>query len=292
LLNGTEGTRLILTSSKTGADHAIEVTASGGDGGLAALGYDPQGTMNLVQRQSAANARVMISGFPVESETNVIDDAIEGVTINLLKAEDGATFSLNVAFDPASVTGRIQAFIAEFNNLRGQLTRLGSYNAESQTAGPLLGDSLLRSVEEELRRGISDPVAGLTSDYTALASIGIKTTGSGTLELDATKLNAALAADPNAVAKLFGGDNGVAERLFERVDARLATGGDLELRNTRLKGELDEIARDKEALELRMAQIEARYRKQFTALDSLLAQMQSTSSYLAQQLANLPKIGS
>ena len=41
-----------------------------------------------------------------------------------------------------------------------------------------------------------------------------------------------------------------------------------------------------------MEQIESRYRKQFTALDSLLAQLQTTSSYLAQQLASVPKAGS
>jgi len=81
-------------------------------------------------------------------------------------------------------------------------------------------------------------------------------------------------------------------RLFAQVDARLASSGDLESRNTSLKRDLDQIADDKEALALRMEQVEARYRKQFTALDSLLAQLQTTSSYLAQQLASVPKAGS
>ena len=38
--------------------------------------------------------------------------------------------------------------------------------------------------------------------------------------------------------------------------------------------------------------IQARYQKQFSALDTLLSKMTSTSNYLTQQLANLPKIGS
>ncbi len=41
-------------------------------------------------------------------------------------------------------------------------------------------------------------------------------------------------------------------------------------------------------LEAKWKQIEARYSKQFNALDGLLANLQSTSSYLTQQLANLP----
>ncbi len=192
LLNGTEGTRLVLTSRKTGAEHAIKVVASGGDGGLAALNYDPSGVMNLTQKDEALDASVMISGFPVASSTNVIDDAIEGVTINLLKAEEGEEFTLNISFDSANVTTRIQNFVTEYNNMQAQLTKLGNYDAASKTGGPLLGDALLRSITQDMRRGLTSPVAGMSGDYTALASIGITTTATGTLELDAAKLNKAL----------------------------------------------------------------------------------------------------
>lgn len=143
-----------------------------------------------------------------------------------------------------------------------------------------------------MRRGLTNPVSGLTGDYSVLASVGITTTATGALELDTAKLQKALDSDPDAVAHLFGSENGVAARLFAQVDARLASGSDLDTRNTALKRDLDQVADDKEALALRMEQIESRYRKQFTALDSLLAQLQTTSSYLAQQLASVPKAGS
>jgi len=96
---------------------------------------------------------------------------------------------------------------------------------------------------------------------------------------------------PQGVAELFGSDTGVAARLYSQLDDRLKTAGDIEGRNTQLKSELKDIDRDKQAFNLRMEQVEARYRKQFTALDTLLSQMQSTSNYLTQQLANLPKPG-
>ncbi len=41
-------------------------------------------------------------------------------------------------------------------------------------------------------------------------------------------------------------------------------------------------------MEYRLGLIEARYLKQFSALDSLISQSNATSSYLTQQLANLP----
>ena len=43
-----------------------------------------------------------------------------------------------------------------------------------------------------------------------------------------------------------------------------------------------------ERIELRLENTEARLRAQFGALDSLLSQLNSTSSFLTQQLANLP----
>ena len=91
----------------------------------------------------------------------MIDEAIEGVTINLLKAEEGAEFTLNVSFDSANVTTRIQNFVTEYNNMQAQLTKLGNYDAASKTGGPLLGDALLRSIKQDMRRGLTSPVAGI-----------------------------------------------------------------------------------------------------------------------------------
>jgi flagellar hook-associated protein 2 len=105
------------------------------------------------------------------------------------------------------------------------------------------------------------------------------------------KLNAAIATDPAAVAQLFGSEDGVAARLSSQVEGRLATNGDIQTRSTRLDGELKDISAQKARLDLRLAQIESRFRKQFVALDTLLTQSQTTASFLTQQLASLPKIG-
>ena len=297
LLNGTDGARLILTATATGAANEIAVSASGGDGGLNPLSYDPLDPPippepGLTQLEPAQNAAIRLASFEVESDTNVFEDAIDGVTITALAGTDGAEIGLDIAYDQSAVQARIQKFVTEYNSMQSQFAKLGSYNAETKVAGPLLGDSLLRSVESETRRILNSPVAGLSGDYTTLSSLGITTSTSGALQIDTAKLTKALQADPDAVAELFGAENGVAARLHSQLTDRLATAGDLESRSTRLNSQLKDISGEKEALSLRLAQIEARYRKQFTALDSLLAQMQSTSTYLTQQLANLPKMGS
>jgi flagellar hook-associated protein 2 len=297
LLNTAAGSRLVLTANATGESSVIKIVASGGDGNLNKLNYDPLAppvppAPGLIQLEPAQNAQIRVASFDIESETNVFENAIDGVTITAVAESAGAEVALNVAFDKSGVHERIRKFVTEYNSMQAQLAKLGSYNAETKAAGPLLGDSLLRAIETETRRALSNPVTGLSGPYTTLASLGITTNASGTLQVDAAKLTKALETDPESVAELFGSENGVAARLFSQLEDRLATDGDIESRNTRLKDELKGIDRDKEALNLRMAQVETRLRKQFTALDSLLSQMQSTSSYLTQQLATIPKIGS
>ncbi|MDO9600685.1 MAG: flagellar hook-associated protein, partial [Rhodocyclaceae bacterium] len=51
---------------------------------------------------------------------------------------------------------------------------------------------------------------------------------------------------------------------------------------------IKDIRKRGEALQVRLTQVEKRYRAQFSALDVLVASMNQTSNYLTQQLANLP----
>jgi flagellar hook-associated protein 2 len=292
ILNGADGARLVLTASKTGSEQAIEISASGGDGGLSAFAFDPDAVdpLGMQQTQPAQNALIKVATFDIESSTNTFADAIDGVTITVKKeSEPGETFALDVEFDSATVQSNITKFVTEYNNLHSQLARLSSYNAETRSAGPLLGDSLLRGVQSDLRRGLSDPIQGVEGVYGSLASIGIKTTTTGTLEIDKDKLKLALETEPENVAKVFGSENGVAARLHKQMENHLGSSSDVETRTKRLNDDIKSIAKEKEALALRMEEVQARYRRQFSALDSLLSQMQNTSSYLAQQLANLPQ---
>jgi flagellar hook-associated protein 2 len=285
LLNGTGGARLVLTSAKTGEAQTIDVVASGGDGGL-----DQLATANLTEMREAKDAEIKIADFSIKSTTNTFKNAIDGVTITVKKATlADEPVGLDVALDTTSITSRIQKFVTEYNSMQGTLSKLGSYDAATKVAGPLVGDALLRGAQDQARRDLSDPVKGIEGTYTTLASVGITTSDTGALKIDTDKLNAAIDADPQAVAKLFGSDTGVAARMYKHLDDRLSTSGDIETRNKSLNNEIKALTKDKETLALRLQQIETRYRKQFVALDSLLTQMQSTSSYLAQQLANLPK---
>ena len=290
LINEADGSRLILTSAVSGTAGALEVAQTGGDGGLSVLTYDPP-TTNLTQLQPAQQAHIRIGTFNVYSSTNSISGAIDGVTLDLKATSAGATVSLTVANDTSAVLNRVKTFVTQYNALYTQFAKLRSYDATTKQAGPMLGDALLRDIEEKVRADLVNPVAGLTGTYTSLASVGVTKQVDGTLKLDEAKLTAAMNADRIGVGALFGSASGVAARLFKTLDAALSTNAGLDARNARLQSSLKEIAKAKETLDARMVVIEKRYRTQFTALDGLLTRMQQTSNYLAQQLSSLPGAG-
>ena len=286
LITADDGARLVLTSARTGAANEITVTQTGGDGGLAVLAHEPPAASNWTTLRPAADALVRIAGFDVTSTTNMIDGAIDGVTLQLKAEAPGNPTTLDVSVDTSATLERIKKFVADWNTLSTKLAGLRSYDAGTGVAGPLLGDAMLRGIESRLRSLLTQSVPGLAGDYQMLVNLGISTQNDGTLKIDESKLNAALAADLGGVARLFAGEGGVASSIKAAIEEALGANGSFATRDAVLQRGLKDTKAATEALDLRMAVVEARYRKQFIALDSLLTQMQSTASYLSQQLAN------
>jgi flagellar hook-associated protein 2 len=84
---------------------------------------------------------------------------------------------------------------------------------------------------------------------------------------------------------------GIASRLDEALSALIGTDGALQTRTDGLQDSIDDMDKRKDAMQARLDRVQAAYLRQFSALDTQLAQMSQLSTYLAQQLANLPRIG-
>lgn len=297
LITDQDGAHLVVTGEKTGLANSVTFNAASAvdsDGNAAdGLGLSRLFSMapNDPVKDVAQDAIVKVSGFEIHSDKNTIDGAIDGVTLVLSQAHPtGVTTGLDIARDDAAIEAKAQAFVKAYNGLAKQFTALGGYSATAKAGGPLQGDALLVGMSSQMRRMISDPVAGISGDYTTLASLGITTSADGTLALDSTKFQKAMAADSAAVIAIFGGENGVAARMGTYVDSRLSSGGELAARTANLSSSQKDLEKQREALELRMQVVQERYLRQFTAMDTLLSQLQSTSSYLSQQLQGLSNL--
>lgn len=292
IVNAEDGSYLILSGEKTGSAQTVTITQSGGDGGLAALEYDPgQGLASLTETSAARDALIRIDGLDVVSGTNSIGGAIDGVTIDVVAASAGETAELAITNDTDDVRATINAFVESYNQLAKTLDQLTAYNAETEVAAPLLGDSTLRGIRDQLRREMSDGVSDVGATFGTLREIGIETRLDGKLAVVEEDLTAALAGDFPEVGRLFAGTDGFAVRLHGLVDGFLSSDGGLETRTDGLNKSIELFTDQREALNERLASLESRLLRQFNALDALVGQLSSTSNFLTAQLANLPTPG-
>lgn len=291
LIRDTSGTGsyLVLAGTATGADNAITVSAENGDAGLDAL-VASLNDFDAERDVEARDAVVFLSGYEIRSASNTVSGALDGVTLNLKAAEVGKVVSLSIERDDSGTRAKVDGFIEAYNALAMQVKALGAYDAATRMAGPLIGDSLLRNIDNQLRRLVTDPVAGVAGNYQTLASLGITLDVSGTLTLNSARYEAAVAADRGAVGRLFSSEQGIAQRLDRFLDERLSSTGELASRTSGINDRIKDVGKQREALDARMQLIEQRYMRQFSALDTMLSQLQTTSSYLTQQLQGLQNL--
>ncbi|MBW3138144.1 flagellar filament capping protein FliD [Ferrimonas balearica] len=284
IITGDNGPRLVMTSDKTGTDHQITVTATDTNGtGLT----DTFGAME--ELVAAENASLTIDGMDVTSQSNSVKDAIQGVTLNLKDAELSKTTKVTIAKDTGSAKTVIKEFVDAYNGLQEQIDSLSAYDAETETAGPLQGDSLPRSITSQLRNVMSSAYDLGNGETGSLAQFGLSFDRYGKLNIDDDQLNDALKDDAASIAQLFAAeDTGLAYRLDSTVDVYTQTGGLLSSRDDTLKSQLDRIESDRDQLNRQMAAYEARLFKQFNAMDSVVYQLNAQAAMLTERLSSLP----
>lgn len=284
LVNDGTSTRLVVSSKDTGANSAFKLS------GLTGFDFNPAaaGSSSMLSTQIAQDAAFTLDGIAMTRSSNKITDALAGATLTL-KAKTTTATTLDVGSDTASIKTKINSFVSAYNNAVSLMSSQTSYSASSKTAGPLNGESSVRSIQSQLR-SIMGGTIGATSGMSRLSDIGIQIGADGKLTANSDKLDAALKDPAKDVASLFISSTtspGFASQIATRVKAMLGTDGILTTRtdglNKNIKTNDDSIAK----LETRMTAIEARYRSQFNAMDSTIASLTTTGNFLTQQLARL-----
>lgn len=286
IVNDANGARLTLRSTATGQTNGFRIEASGG---LADLGYDPRvGVTSLIQTLPAQNARALVNGIDVSSESNTLKEAIDGLNITLLKTTT-IPASVAVTQDKESIKKIISDFTAAYNAVNALLREQTKYDEGNKTAGALQGDATAIGLQAQLR-GIIGGTTTLAGSVGRLAQIGLEPGRDGNLTVSDAKLNTALG-DLDSLKKLFMGldntnsaNNGFAQRLRSYIDGALSTEGRLSSRQDGLKKLIDGNNKRMDQLEDRVALTEARLRARYTALDTQMGKLNGLSGYVTQQL--------
>jgi flagellar hook-associated protein 2 len=271
VINTTAGSRLVLTGTKTGAANQITVTPSGGDGGLAAL------ALTTVPAQDASYS---INGFAATSASNVVSNAITGVTLNLLQPSAAATpTTLTISPDTSSAQTSIDNFVTAVNGVMSSIQTLTGYDPSTQTAGPLNGNATLEAFQNQLQSILGQFTNG-NGGVNSLTDLGITAGTDGTYSTDDTKLGNALSASLSSIGNLLGGTNGIATQIDNLVDGYTKPGGLLATINQGLQTGLSNVSTQQTALAAQMAAYSARLTAEYNAMDTAVALLKQTQTYL------------
>ncbi|MEO0576735.1 MAG: flagellar filament capping protein FliD, partial [Pseudomonadota bacterium] len=292
IINADGGSYLVLVGDETGAENTITVTQSGGDGGLSALVYDPDNAItNLTRTQAADDARAEVNGFVVSSATNTFDDVIDSVSFTAVEETGSDAFEITVSNNTGQVSAALGIFVNAYNDFIDTADQLSAFDPETKVAGALQGDSLLRNATSLLRRELSNNTESAQSSVDTLTEIGIALDEDGKLQIDNELLQPVLDDNFRAISDLFGAEDGYVSRITSVIETFTREDGLLQTRTDGIQSSIDALSDQSESLAARLESLETRLFRQFNGLDSLLAQLNSTSSFLSAQLANLPTPG-
>ena len=278
--DGSGGTqaRLILTATETGTANALTLdVVEGTSPGLSALS-----SSNLEVSRAPEDARIQVNGLTVTRSSNEISDVIQGVTLNLNSADIDEEVSLSIGTDNSAIEKNVQGFVDAYNKLQNVIRDLAS----KEDSG-LRGDSTVRNLSSQLRTLTSGPVAGLDAQSSILAQVGVSIDKDGRMSLDKSALNESLQSNFNSVADLFASSDGVASRLDNFIKPYSQAGGLLDNRTEGVNSRLRQLADRQDRLDMREENLFNRLSRQFNAMDSMVAQMNSNGAFLTAQLANM-----
>lgn len=211
IVNDGTGNLLSIASKDGGLSNALRITVADSDGnntdnaGLSQLAYDAStgGTSNMTQTLAAQNATVAIDGITVSKPTNIITDAIEGVTLNLLKTNAGSSTTVTIARDTASIKSAVDGFVKGYNDAAKAMKDLSAYNATTKQGAVLQGDATLRTVQSQLRAVLNSALTTAGGGFTTLSDIGVAFQKDGTLAVDSARLQKAIDDPTKDISTLF-----------------------------------------------------------------------------------------
>ncbi|UTJ45857.1 flagellar filament capping protein FliD [Atlantibacter subterranea] len=283
--------QLVLTSTDSGLDNKMTVSVEGDDTLNAVIGYDgTEKAGGIKQLVEAKNALLTVNNIAIERGSNTITDAPEGVTLTLSKEVSNVTVSVQKSNEQskAAIKGWVDAYnslIDTFNSLTKYTAVDAGADAQDNSNGALLGDTVVRSIQTGLR-GLFTQGDG-ASAYKTLTEIGITSDGAtGKLKIDDTKLNKALTENSSSVRLLLVGDGketGITTKMASNIKEYLADDGIIDSAQDSINATLKKLTKQYLATSESIDATVARYKAQFTQLDTMMSKLNSTSSYLSQQ---------
>jgi len=255
--------------------------------------------INITQLATRGQLVAGLAAFPMAVDANNDDFTIQvdGISSGALSLTQ-ATYATGEAL-AAEIQSRINGDSAIATEGRKVLV---TYNVDHfEISSDLYGAGSqveILSVDSNSSSQLGLSVASGTAGLDVAGTIGgVSAIGNGQL------LKGATGSDSEGLQLLIGGaltgdrgsvsfSRGITFQINAMIGGFLEIDGMIDSRTDGIESRIEDIGDQKEDLDRKIDAIELRFRARFNALDSLLAQLQGTSTFLSQQLASLPEAGS
>jgi flagellar hook-associated protein 2 len=280
LINTGNGYNVVVTGD-TGAGQAFSLTSDDGSGTAV------PGVQFATALQTATDASFKVNGLAVSRSSNTVTDVIDGVTLDLYANTTGAA-RLDLNRDTAGIKDNIKGLVTAYNDFAETLKILGDRGSEvEEFGGVLAGESLLESVRTQVRAMVTDNSSTPGSNIKAARDVGMSIDRYGKLSLDDGKLDAALQNNFGEVSTLFsaGTNNqsiyspapaGLAGDAINKIEKMLLSTGIIETQSTNATTKIEKYKEELVTLEARMEKLLNRYMSQFSVMESIVGNSNST----------------
>ncbi len=285
IVTDTTGSRLVFSSSKTGAGTDINVTTTGSDGSnLAKLAVDGSTAYSASSGgylTKAADASYTLDGLAMTSASNTLDSAVSGVSFDLLAT--GST-TVTVGTNTDSLKSNIQSFVDSYNTLIeavGSLTKVSTTTDDdgesTTTSAALSSDAMTRGLLNNLRNQFVKSTTG-SGALQVLSQLGVTSQTDGTLAIDSSALEKGLSTYSDQLESFFTGKNGFLQGMYDTVDQYTSSDGLLDQQEDSINSTLSSLTKQQTALDNRTTTLTATLYAKYNAMDSLVSQLTSTSN--------------
>ncbi|MBS2022170.1 MAG: flagellar filament capping protein FliD [Deltaproteobacteria bacterium] len=240
-------------------------------------------TLTMSQVTAAQNAALTVDNLPVSSASNTVAGIIPGVTLNL-KSKSTSAEQLTIGTDADATTSKLQAFVDAYNGVASLLQQQLDVSATSDRTGTLAGDPTVRSLQQQLQSLVASAVGASGSSVRSLPDLGITTAQDGTLSLDSSKLQAALAQDPGAVNAIFTQPTTglvAATKTLSDLYTDPVSGAPV-IRQQGPNNQVTQMDDQASQMQARIDSFRATLLQQFTAMETIVSALKSSSNYLTQ----------
>jgi len=281
--------RIILTGP-TGSEGAFTMTSTPD------LGFGDSGNT----LQAAQDSIINFDGLTVTRSSNEISDVIAGATISLTETTSTAV-RLNIVSDRTTLKTNLENVVTAYNDLNTLFTELTAEGSEAELGGALADDtSLVRYLKSQIRTALFADSSTTSGSVSALRDLGVSIDKTGSLTLNETTYDAVVASSYDDVVmmlsantsdqNLFGAESkGLSQDIATILEDFSDSTGVLTTRTSNAEGSLQDYKDELVKLEARMEGVYQRYLTQFSAMESLIASMDTTKDYLEGQLESLSK---